>query len=185
MPLLVSQHISTSLLTAEQMGKIPLTPLRIFPRCCSLGFCWVGLLESLTKRDSHGCFTGTYTLFCFHAGCNLHIERCQTLTFASMQSFCVAVTRACRRVPFPSQGLESPAHSSHHVLMLFLICRRQIYWILIFIGTPPVYSAISRIPALQHSLADVSRWGAGMYILIIIGESANFLRAHMHSAVVA
>ncbi|KAL3153065.1 hypothetical protein ABBQ38_012086 [Trebouxia sp. C0009 RCD-2024] len=45
---------------------------------------------------------------------------------------------------------------------------RQIYWILIFIGTPPVYSAISRIPALQHSLADVSRWGAGMYILIIV-----------------
>ena len=50
-------------------------------------------------------------------------------------------------------------------------CRRQIYWILIFIGTPPVYSAISRIPALQHSLADVSRWGTGMYILIVFGKS--------------
>lgn len=51
---------------------------------------------------------------------------------------------------------------------LCLYCRRQIYWILVFIGTPPVYAAISRIPALQHSLSDVSKWGGGMYVIIII-----------------
>ncbi len=49
----------------------------------------------------------------------------------------------------------------------YLFHWRRIYWIVIFIGTPPVYAAISRIPALQHSLSDVSRWGAGMWILII------------------
>ncbi|KAL0052011.1 hypothetical protein WJX82_006509 [Trebouxia sp. C0006] len=32
----------------------------------------------------------------------------------------------------------------------YLFHWRRIYWIAIFIGTPPVYAAISRIPALQH-----------------------------------
>ena len=62
----------------------------------------------------------------------------------------------------------TPALPVSWIHNMFMPCRRQIYWILIFLGTPPVYSAISRIPALQHSLADSSRWGAGMYIITIL-----------------
>lgn len=49
-----------------------------------------------------------------------------------------------------------------------LQCRRRWYFFVVFLGTPPVYSIVSRIPSLQHSLADIPNWGTGMYVFIAI-----------------
>ena len=48
-------------------------------------------------------------------------------------------------------------------------CRRRWYFFVTLFGTIPVYGTISNIPAFRHSLTDVDKWGAPMWILIVSG----------------
>lgn len=39
----------------------------------------------------------------------------------------------------------------------------------VYLGTPPVYSAISNVPALKHDLATLSTWGPAFIALEAAG----------------
>lgn len=103
------RHTLTYRLTAEPMGKIHLTPLKTYPRCCSSAFSWGGLLELLTRRDSRGCSTGTYPvpLLClFAAGALIPAQLVTPTIWAQPQ--------VCTLHPHPSFSL----HSSHRLCNL-------------------------------------------------------------------
>lgn len=63
----------------------------------------------------------------------------------------------------------------------FLFKRSGWYFIPTFLGTPPVYSLISNVPAFQHSLADIWRWGWGMWTLEIVAVSAALASIGWHA----
>ena len=54
----------------------------------------------------------------------------------------------------------------------FRYLARNAAWLLVlFFGAGPVYSTFNAIPALQISLADMSRWGAGAWAALGVGAA--------------
>jgi hypothetical protein len=51
-------------------------------------------------------------------------------------------------------------HLRSPFLFFLSFCRRRWYAWATFLLTPPVYSAVSNVAALKHSLVDLSSWGA-------------------------
>lgn len=52
----------------------------------------------------------------------------------------------------------------------WLFSRRRWWLWAVFAGTPPVYSVISDLPALRHSLVDWSAWGPEFIAVWSAGE---------------
>lgn len=54
----------------------------------------------------------------------------------------------------------------------WLASRQQWYLWVVYLGTPPVYSAISNVPALKHDLVSLKAWGVAFVLVEVIGLGA-------------
>ncbi len=61
----------------------------------------------------------------------------------------------------------APSHSAR----LALAYRQRWYVWLVYLGTPPIYSAISNVPSLKHDLASLTGWGPAFIALELAGAS--------------